>query len=148
MWRVIRPTTRRPTVAPVAMTSRCEASISGNGGAPSGGAVEQISRGGLADVREVRQLASLPQTEAELRNLAAALGAPADSVVLGAEATEARVRNARHDANDLAKKGQQDGLLTEDDLKRVEKEIQAVTDTSVKEIDQHAAHKEKEILTV
>ena len=58
------------------------------------------------------------------------------------------MRNARHDANDLAKKGQQDGLLTEDDLKRVEKEIQAVTDTSVKEIDQHAAHKEKEILTV
>ncbi len=65
-----------------------------------------------------------------------------------AEEGKVRVRNARRDANDLAKKGQKDGLLTEDDLKRVEKEIQAVTDASVKEIDQHAAHKEKEILTV
>jgi len=65
-----------------------------------------------------------------------------------AEEGKVRVRGARRDGMEAAKAGEKAGTLTEDDLKRVEKDIQAATDASVKEIDQHTAHKEKEILTV
>jgi CHAT domain-containing protein len=40
------------------------------------------------DVAEIRDLARLPETEGELRTIATALQAPADSVVLGADATK------------------------------------------------------------
>jgi ribosome recycling factor len=65
-----------------------------------------------------------------------------------AEEGKVRVRNARRDGNDAAKKAQKDGLLTEDDLKRVEKDIQSATDAATKEIDEHASKKEKDLLTV
>ena len=38
--------------------------------------------------------------------------------------------------------------ITEDDLKTLEKDIQKATDDAVKEIDQHTANKEEELLTV
>lgn len=65
-----------------------------------------------------------------------------------AEEGKVRVRAARRDGMEAAKASEKAGTITEDDLKRVEKDIQAATDSSVKEIDQHTAHKEKEILTV
>lgn len=65
-----------------------------------------------------------------------------------AEEGKVRVRTARRDGNEAAKAGQKAGELTEDDLKRLEKEIQNATDAATKEIDQHVAHKEKEIMTV
>ncbi|MGI8601824.1 MAG: ribosome recycling factor [Verrucomicrobiales bacterium] len=65
-----------------------------------------------------------------------------------AEEGKVRVRTARREANESAKKSQKDGQLTEDDLKRLEKEIQAATDAATKDIDEHAAKKEKELLTV
>ena len=65
-----------------------------------------------------------------------------------AEEGKVRVRTARREANDAAKRSQKDGLITEDELKRVEKEIQTVTDASTKEIDDHAAKKEKDLMTV
>jgi ribosome recycling factor len=65
-----------------------------------------------------------------------------------AEEGKVRVRNSRRDGNDAAKKAQKDGVLTEDDLKRMEKEIQSATDAATKEIEEHAARKEKELLTV
>ena len=40
------------------------------------------------DIAEIRNLPQLPETEGELRTIAATLHAPADSVVLGAEATK------------------------------------------------------------
>ena len=46
------------------------------------------------------------------------------------------------------KKGEKDGHITEDDLHRMEKEIQTMTDKKIAEIDQHVASKEKEIMTV
>ncbi len=65
-----------------------------------------------------------------------------------AEEGKVRIRNARRDGNETAKKAQKDAILTEDDLKRVEKDIQLATDAAVKEVDEHLARKEKEILTV
>lgn len=65
-----------------------------------------------------------------------------------AEEARVRVRSARRDAIEALKKGQKDGAITEDDLHRLEKDVQTMTDKKVAEIDQHVASKEKEILTV
>jgi len=43
-------------------------------------------------------------------------------------------------------KGQ--GGISEDDIKGAEEETQKLTDQFIKKIDEHLAHKEKEILTV
>ena len=59
-----------------------------------------------------------------------------------------RVRSARRDALEAIKKGEKDGSITEDDLHRMEKEIQTMTDKKIAEIDQHVVSKEKEIMTV
>jgi ribosome recycling factor len=64
------------------------------------------------------------------------------------EEGKVRVRSARRDGNEAAKKAEKDGLITEDDLKRAEKEIQVATDACVKDIDAHLTSKEKEIMTV
>lgn len=64
------------------------------------------------------------------------------------EEAKVRVRSARRDAIETLKKGQKDSFITEDDLHRLEKEVQTLTDKSVAEIDQHIASKEKEVLTV
>lgn len=55
---------------------------------------EDFFRGSHANVTTVRALPALPQTGPELRNLADALGAPQDSLFLGAAATEAAVKKA------------------------------------------------------
>ena len=64
------------------------------------------------------------------------------------EEAKVRVRSARRDAIETLKKGQKESFITEDDLHRLEKEVQALTDKGVAEIDQHIASKEKEVLTV
>jgi ribosome recycling factor len=64
------------------------------------------------------------------------------------EEAKVRIRSARRDAIETLKKGQKEGFITEDDLRRLEKEVQNLTDKSVAEIDQHIASKEKEVLTV
>src|SRR6185436_7199297 len=50
--------------------------------------------GGGANVAVLKAMPSLPGTEVELENMRAAVGAPASSVHLGAQATEAAVRAA------------------------------------------------------
>ena len=65
-----------------------------------------------------------------------------------AEEAKVRVRAARREAIELLKKGQKDGHITEDDLHRLEKEVQNLTDKNVAVIDQHVASKEKEVMTV
>ena len=62
------------------------------------GAVASLYRGGAVDRAAIAQLAPLPQTEGELKALAAALGAGPDAVRLGDAATVTAVRN-----DDLAK---------------------------------------------
>lgn len=64
------------------------------------------------------------------------------------EESRVRVRSARRDALEALKKGEKDGSITEDDLHRMEKEIQTMTDKKIAEIDQHVVSKEKEIMTV
>ena len=49
---------------------------------------------GVADVESVRQLASLPESADELRSLARTLGAGGEALLLGADATETRVKQA------------------------------------------------------
>lgn len=62
------------------------------------GVAASLYRGGAVDRAAISQLAPLPQTEGELKALAAALGAGPDSVRLGAAATVSAVL-----ADDLAK---------------------------------------------
>ena len=64
------------------------------------------------------------------------------------EEARVRVRSARRDGMEALKKLEKEGLITEDDLHRCEKEIQAFTDKKIVEIDQHIVSKEKEIMTV
>lgn len=64
------------------------------------------------------------------------------------EEAKVRVRSARRDALETLKKGQKAGAITEDDLHRLEKEVQTLTDKHVADIDQHIVAKEKEVLTV
>ncbi len=62
------------------------------------------------------------------------------------EGAKVRVRNIRRDAIDHAKKAEKNKVITEDDLKGLEKDIQKLTDDFVKEIEKLTAEKEKEIL--
>ena len=64
------------------------------------------------------------------------------------EDTKVAVRNLRRDANDKVKKLEKSGDYTEDDVKDTLKEIQELTDKSIKEIDEIVAGKEKEIMEV
>ena len=61
-----------------------------------------------------------------------------------AEDGRVHVRNVRRDALETLKKAK----LPEDESKRLEKDIQAATDKSIKDINDHLAHKEKDLLTV
>ena len=65
-----------------------------------------------------------------------------------AEEGRVSVRNTRREAMEAAKKMKKDGKLSEDDEKRLEKDVQTATDKAIAEINSHLAHKEKELLTV
>ena len=58
------------------------------------------------------------------------------------------VRNLRRDANDQAKKMQKDKVITEDDERRSQDEVQKMTDKIITEIDKLVQSKEAEILAV
>lgn len=64
------------------------------------------------------------------------------------EEAKVQVRNARRDAMDDYKTQKKNGEVTEDELKTIEKDIQALTDKYIKEIDDITSSKEKEILEV
>jgi ribosome recycling factor len=65
-----------------------------------------------------------------------------------AEDAKVRVRACRRDALESLKKAEKEGLISEDDLHRDEKEVQVITDKQIADIDRHVGMKEKEILTV
>ncbi|MFT3784304.1 MAG: ribosome recycling factor [Nibricoccus sp.] len=65
-----------------------------------------------------------------------------------AEEGRVQTRNIRRDSMDALKKAQKDGKISEDDQKRLEKEVQASTDKNIKDINDALAKKEKELLTV
>lgn len=64
------------------------------------------------------------------------------------EDAKVAVRNLRRDANEQAKKLQKDKLITEDDERRSQDEVQKLTDRTIAEIDKLIAAKEAEILAV
>jgi ribosome recycling factor len=65
-----------------------------------------------------------------------------------AEQQKVAVRNVRGDARDDLKKAQKDAVITEDELKRMEHEIQGFTDAAIKRIDETLKTKEQEIMQV
>ncbi len=64
------------------------------------------------------------------------------------EECKVTIRNMRRDSNELVKKAKSGGIITEDDVKRLEKQIQELTDKSCKDADDLTVAKEKEISTV
>jgi ribosome recycling factor len=65
-----------------------------------------------------------------------------------AEDNRVAVRHVRRDAMDQLKKHAHDSGVTEDEEKQAEKDLQKLTDDYIAKIDEHLAHKEKEIMTV
>ena len=58
------------------------------------------------------------------------------------------IRNIRRDANDAIKKAEKAKEITEDDVKRLEKDTQTLTDKYIAELDSKVEAKSKEIMTV
>ena len=64
-----------------------------------------------------------------------------------AEKAKIAIRNVRRDANDALKTDENKKDISEDDRKRLETEVQKMTDDMIKAIDDAAANKEREILS-
>src|SRR5258708_28529332 len=64
------------------------------------------------------------------------------------ETAKVPVRHARRYGTDLLKQLEKDHTISQDDHKRMDAEVQKVTDQSIADIDQMLATKEKEIMTV
>ena len=64
------------------------------------------------------------------------------------EKCKVSIRNIRRDANDEIKKLLKSKDISEDDEKKAEKNIQNITDTNIKLIDEKVISKEKEIMTI
>ena len=62
-----------------------------------------------------------------------------------AEEAKVAIRSIRRDANDKLKKDQKASVITEDDQKLLEKNIQDLTDKTIKKIDDLLKDKQKEI---
>lgn len=65
-----------------------------------------------------------------------------------AEEDKIALRNIRRDAIDRLKKLEKDKGITEDELKKLEKEVQDVTKSFEVKVDEAVAHKEKEVMEV
>ena len=93
---------------------------------------------GLTPANDVRLI--IPQLTGERRQEIA------KEVGKLAEEAKIAVRNVRQEAMKALKKQEKDGEITEDEERRLEKEVQKVTDESTKKIDQMADNKRKEII--
>ena len=65
-----------------------------------------------------------------------------------AEDAHVAIRNIRRDANDHAKKMKKDSEISEDDEKKLLKEVQDITDEWIAKVDEVEKSKEKEIMEV
>lgn len=67
-----------------------------------------------------------------------------------AEDSRVAIRNIRRDINDEIKKKakDKDAHISEDETKKLQDDIQKITDSYIKKVDELLAHKEKEIMTV
>lgn len=64
------------------------------------------------------------------------------------EETKVVIRNARRDQNDAVKKAEKDKLISEDESKKIQTEVQNITDKFTKEVDTIVTSKEKEVLSI
>jgi ribosome recycling factor len=65
-----------------------------------------------------------------------------------AEEQKIAIRGVRQSGNESARKQKAEGLITEDQMKKDEKEIQKLTDTFCKEVENVAKAKKQELMTV
>lgn len=65
-----------------------------------------------------------------------------------AEQQRVAIRNVRRDANDHIKAAQKDAVISEDEQKRMEKDVQELTDAAIKRVDEALKNKEQEIMHV
>ncbi|MCL2760661.1 MAG: ribosome recycling factor [Desulfuromonadales bacterium] len=65
-----------------------------------------------------------------------------------AEDDKVALRNIRRDAIEKLKKLEKDKQISEDDLKRAEKEVQEVVDSYIAKVEEVFVHKEKEVMEV
>lgn len=65
-----------------------------------------------------------------------------------AEEARVAVRNIRRDINDRLKRQEKEGEISQDELRRLEAEVQKETDAHIKEIDDLLKRKEQEIMEV
>lgn len=65
-----------------------------------------------------------------------------------AEESRVSVRNARRDANEALKKLEKDKAISQDELKKAQGDVQKITDSEIKQVDEIFDKKEKEILEV
>ena len=63
-----------------------------------------------------------------------------------AEKARVAIRNVRRDGNDVLKTAEKKGQISQDEQKRLEGEVQKLTDKAIAEVDAAATAKEKEIL--
>jgi len=82
-----------------------------------------------------------PLTEERRRDLAKLAGKYA-------EQQRVAVRNIRRDANDDLKSAEKGGAINQDEHKRLETEVQKITDEAIKRIDEALKTKEQEIMHV
>src|SRR5580692_11252916 len=64
------------------------------------------------------------------------------------EQARVSVRNVRRDGLDLLKKQEKDGTISQDQHRKLEKDIQTLTDATIKRVDDLLTQKDKEILQV
>lgn len=64
------------------------------------------------------------------------------------ENAKVAIRNVRRDANEFFKKQNKDNLISEDEYKNIEADVQKLTDKYIAEVDKAVEEKSKEILTV
>ena len=65
-----------------------------------------------------------------------------------AETTRISVRNVRRDGIETLRKQEKDGDISQDEQKKLEREIQHLTDEHIKRVDETLSQKDKEILQV
>jgi ribosome recycling factor len=85
---------------------------------------------------------ALPQLNEQRRNDLA------KQVKKRAEESKVAVRNVRRDADSGLKKLEKDGKISQDDLRRALDRVQKLTDGSVKQVDEAADRKEREVKEV
>jgi len=82
-----------------------------------------------------------PLTEERRKDLAKVAGKYA-------EQQRVAVRNIRRDANEECRRAQKDGVISQDEEKRMETEVQKLTDEAIRRVDEALKTKEQEIMHV